>query len=146
VASSPKGEAEGEMGGNGLAGFIGLRVDGPGVARLRVTRTLLNGSGLLLGPVGFALVDFTMGSAVWPHRNEGESIATISITINYVQGAREGEELVCRAQLDRRNRHTAVLSANVHNEQGALRITAIGSFAIYVPRPADAGRTAPQSS
>jgi uncharacterized protein (TIGR00369 family) len=130
------------MGGDGLAHFLGLRTDGPGIARLTVRRVLLNGSGLLLGPVGFALVDFAMGSAVWPHRNPGESIATISITINYVQGAREGEELVCRATLDRRNRHTAVLSATVHNEADVLRITAIGSFAIYVPRAADAGRGA----
>ena len=128
------------MGGNGLAGFIGLRTDAAGVVRLTVVPALLNGSGLLLGPVGFALVDFAMGSAVWPHRNPGESIATISISINYVQGAREGEELVCRATLDRRNRHTAVLSATVHNDVGALRITAIGSFAIYVPRPSDAAR------
>jgi uncharacterized protein (TIGR00369 family) len=128
------------MGGDGLAGFIGLRVDGPGVVRLSVTHSLLNGSGLLLGPVGFALVDFAMGSALWPHRNAGESIATISVSINYVQGAREGEELICRAHLDRRNRHTAVLTATVHTADGALRITAIGSFAIYVPRPADAGR------
>lgn len=130
------------MGGDGLARFLGLTTDGPGVARLTVRRALLNGSGLLLGPVGFALVDFAMGSAVWPHRNPDESIATISITINYVQGAREGEELLCRATLDRRNRHTAVLSATVHNEAHVLRITAIGSFAIYVPRPADTARSA----
>ena len=121
------------MGGDSFARFLGLEHDGPGVTRLQVTPKLLNGTGLLLGPVGFALVDFAMGSALWAQRNPGESIATINIAINYIQGARAGE-IVCRATLDRRNRHIAVLTASVHDEQGQLLITSVGSFSIFMAK------------
>ena len=121
------------MGGNAFADFIGLQHDAPGVTHLTIRPELLNGGGLLLGPVGFALVDYSMGSLVWSHRNAGERIATIGISLNYIQSAGEGE-VVCRSILDRRNRHVAVLSSEVHHEDGRLLISAIGSFSIYTPR------------
>ncbi len=36
------------------------------------------------------MVDYAMGSALWQERSGDERIATISISINYVQTAREG--------------------------------------------------------
>ena len=53
--------------------------------------------------VTFALVDYCMGSTLWAQTTEEERIATISISINYIQTATEGE-IVCRTTLDRRNR------------------------------------------
>jgi len=121
------------MGGKAFADFIGLRRDGPGVTRLTVTPHLVNGAGLLLGPVGFALVDYSMASALWEHRNPGELIATINVSLNFLQSAADGE-IVCHSTLDRRNRYAAALSSQVHHEDGRLLITAVGSFAIRPPR------------
>lgn len=122
-------------GGRAFAEFIGLRRDGPGVTRLTVRPNLLNGVGLLLGPVGFALVDYSMASALWEHRNPGEVIATINVSLNFLQSASAGE-ITCRSVVDRRNRYAAALSSQVHHEDGRLLITAIGSFAIRPPRDA----------
>jgi acyl-coenzyme A thioesterase PaaI-like protein len=124
------------LGGKAFADFIGLRRDGPGVTRVTVRPNLLNGVGLLLGPVGFALVDYSMASALWEHRNPGEVIATINVSLNFIQSAADGE-IICRSTLDRRNRYAAALSSHVHHEDGRLLITAVGSFAIRPPRKRD---------
>jgi acyl-coenzyme A thioesterase PaaI-like protein len=131
------------LGGGAFADFIGLRHVKPGVAQLTIRPELVNGGGMLIGPVGFALVDYTMGSLLWSKRNPGESIATINIAINFIQSSDEGN-VECRTSLDRRNRHVAALRSQVHHEDGRLLMTAIGSFSIFTPRhlraaaPADA--------
>jgi uncharacterized protein (TIGR00369 family) len=123
-----------DPGGKEFADFIGLRFDDPSTVRLTIRPELLNAGGLLLGPVGFAMVDYVMGTTLWANTSLEESIATINIAINYIQSAGEGE-VVCRARLDRRNRRIAVLSAETHHEDGRLLATAIGSFSIFPPRP-----------
>jgi len=120
-------------GGKALADFLGMWSEAPGVARLVVRPHLLNSGGLLLGPIGFALVDYSMASALWAQRNEGEMIATISVSLNYVAGVADGE-IVCRSVVDRRNRHAASLRSEVHHADGRLLITALGSFAIRARR------------
>src|ERR1700742_1048620 len=118
---------------NAFGRYLGLRFDAPGIVRLTVRPELVNDGGMLLGPVGFALVDYAMGSALWQQTSDEEHIATINIAINYVQSATEGEG-VCHARVDRRNRRIAVLSAENHHEDGRLLATAIGSFSIFPPR------------
>jgi len=76
-----------------------------------------------------------MGSSLWAARGPGEGIATINIAINYVQTATEGD-VVCRVTLDRRNRTTAVLRAEVVHDDGRLVATAVGSYAIFARRGA----------
>ena len=76
------------------------------------------------------MVDYTMGSVLWRERSEDERIATVSISINYVQTAREGE-IVCVSELDRRNDRMAVLRSEVRHEDGRLIATAIGSYSIF---------------
>jgi acyl-coenzyme A thioesterase PaaI-like protein len=49
---------------------------------------------------------------------------------NYIQTATEGE-IVCRTELDRRNRTVAVLKSHVEAEDGRLLVTAIGSYSIF---------------
>jgi acyl-coenzyme A thioesterase PaaI-like protein len=127
-------EAGEGLGGQAFADYIGLTRDGPGVTKLTVRPNLINGAGLLLGPVGFALVDYSMASALWEHRNPGELIATINVSLNFIESASEGE-IVCRSTLDRRNRYAAALSSHVTHADGRLLITAVGSFAIRPPRP-----------
>jgi uncharacterized protein (TIGR00369 family) len=113
-----------------LTRWLGLRWETPQRVRLAIRPELINPAGLLAGPVAYAMVDYSMGSALWQELNEGERIATIGISINYVQTAREGE-VVCESTLDRRNDRVAILRSEVSHEDGRLLATAIGSFAIF---------------
>lgn len=115
---------------DGVSGFMGMRWDDPQTVRLRIRPELINAGGLLSGVVTYALVDYCMGSTLWARTTEQERIATISIAVNYIQTATEGE-LVCRTVLDRRNRTTAVMRSEVRHEDGRLLVTAIGSYTIF---------------
>lgn len=131
------GRREGALGSPGgdnpFAKYLGLRWDDPWTVRLTIRPELLNDIHLLLGPVGFAMVDYSMGAALWRETSEEESIATVNIAINYVQSASEGD-VICRSRVDRRNRRTAVLSSETRHEDGRLLATAIGSFSIFPRR------------
>jgi 1,4-dihydroxy-2-naphthoyl-CoA hydrolase len=118
---------------DGVTAFMGMRWDDPETVRLTIRPELINAGGLLSGVVTYALVDYCMGSTLWTQTTPEERIATISISINYVQTATEGE-IVCRTTLDRRNRRTAVLRSEVVHEDGRLLVTAIGSYTIFLPR------------
>ncbi len=118
---------------DGVSGFMGMRWDDPQTVRLQIRPELINAGGLLSGVVTYALVDYCMGSALWAQTTVEERIATISISINYVQTATEGE-IVCSTTLDRRNRTTAVLRSEVRHEDGRLLVTAIGSYTIFPRR------------
>lgn len=98
--------------------------------RLTIRPELINPAGLLSGPVAYAMIDYSMGSALWVEREKGERIATISIAINYLRTAREGD-VFCDSTLDRRNDRVAVLRSEVTDESGRLLATAIGSFSIF---------------
>jgi uncharacterized protein (TIGR00369 family) len=126
VAQEPSGPRRGD----GVAEFLGLRFVAPGDIRLTVRADLLNGAGLLSGVVTYALVDYGMGSTLWPHTADDEGIATLNIAINYLATAREGE-LTCRTVLDRRNRTIGVLRSEVFSEDDRLLVTALGSYSIF---------------
>jgi len=110
--------------------FLGFRFEAPGTIRVTVGPEHINGAGILSGAVTYAMVDYAMGSALWAQRNEHEGIATLSISVNYLQTAVEGD-IVCRAHVDRRNRTAATLRATVETDDGRLLLTAIGSFSIF---------------
>jgi uncharacterized protein (TIGR00369 family) len=112
---------------------MGLRWDDPQTVRLEIRPELINAGGLLSGVVTYALVDYCMGSTLWAKTSEDERIATISISINYIQTATEGE-IVCRSELDRRNRTIGVMKSEVRHEDGRLLATAIGSYSIFPPK------------
>jgi uncharacterized protein (TIGR00369 family) len=126
---------------DGITSFIGMRWDDPETVRVTIRPELINRGGLLSGVVTFALVDYCMGSTLWVQTTDEERIATINISINYVQTATEGE-IVCRTTLDRRNRRTAVMRSEVRHDDGRLLVTAIGSYTIF-PVRAKAGTPAP---
>jgi uncharacterized protein (TIGR00369 family) len=119
---------------DGVSSFIGIHWDDPQTVRLQIRPELINAGGLLSGVVTFALVDYCMGSTLWTQTSEHERIATINISINYIQTATEGE-IVCRTVLDRRNRANAVMKSEVCHEDGRLLATAIGSYAIFTKAP-----------
>jgi uncharacterized protein (TIGR00369 family) len=136
-----------EFGGiDGLTRWLGLRWEAADRVRLEIRPDLINPAGLLAGPVAYAMVDYSMGSVLWQARESGERIATIGISINYVQTAREGD-VVCSSRLDRRNDRVAILQSEVRHSDGRLLATAIGSFAIF-PKdrlgPHDHGPAAPE--
>jgi uncharacterized protein (TIGR00369 family) len=120
-----------EYGGiDGLTRWLGLRWESYDRVRLTIRPELINPAGLLAGPIAYAMVDYSMGSALWRHRERGERIATIGISINYLRTAREGD-VVCVSTLDRRNDRVAVLRSEVVDDDDRLLATALGSFSIF---------------
>jgi uncharacterized protein (TIGR00369 family) len=121
---------------------MGMRWKDPETVSLQIRPDLINAGGLLSGVVTYALVDYCMGSTLWAQTTKEERIATINISINYVQTAVEGE-IVCRTTLDRRNRNAAVMRSEVRHEDGRLLVTAIGSYTIFPPRKRKATQGSP---
>jgi uncharacterized protein (TIGR00369 family) len=132
-AASREAHPANRFGIDGVSRFMGMRWDSPDTVRLEIRPELINAGGLLSGVVTYALADYCMGSTLWPHTTEREHIATLNISINYIQTATEGE-IVCTTQLDRRNRTNAVMRSEVHHEDGRLLVSAIGSYAIFPAR------------
>jgi uncharacterized protein (TIGR00369 family) len=118
---------------DGITTFLGVRWDDVETVRLTIRPELINAGGLLSGVVTYALVDYSMGSALWAQTTEEEGIATINIAINYIQTATEGD-IVCHSTVDRRNRRIAVLRSEVHHEDDRLIATAVGSYSIFPRR------------
>jgi uncharacterized protein (TIGR00369 family) len=115
---------------DGVSRFFDLRWVHANEVRLTIREDLINAGGLLSGVAAYALVDYCMGSTLWKQTSDEEAIATLSISINYVQTATAGE-VVCTTELDRRNRTNAVLSSQVRHDDGRLLATAIGSYSIF---------------
>ena len=115
---------------DGVSDFFGIRWRHANEVHLTIRSELINAGGLLSGVATYALVDYCMGSTLWKQTSEEEAIATISISINYIQTAVDGD-VVCTTELDRRNRSNAVLSSKVLHEDGRLIATAIGSYSIF---------------
>jgi uncharacterized protein (TIGR00369 family) len=115
---------------DGVSRFFDLRWAHANEVRLTIREDLINAGGMLSGVATYALVDYCMGSTLWKQTSEDEGIATISISVNYVRTATDGE-IVCTTELDRRNRSNAVLSSEVRHVDGRLIATAIGSYSIF---------------
>jgi uncharacterized protein (TIGR00369 family) len=122
-----------EPGIDGVSRFVGLRWDDPYTTRMEIREELMNAGGFLAGVSTYAMIDYTMGSALWRETGDDEGIATLNIAINYVQTALDGE-LICTAQVDRRNRASAVLRSEVKHTDGRLIATAVGSYVIFPRR------------
>jgi uncharacterized protein (TIGR00369 family) len=123
----------GREGIDGVSRWFGIRWDDPCTARFEIRPELINAGGMLSGVATYALVDYTMGSALWKETSAEEAIATINISINYVRTAVEGEA-VCVTTVDRRNRTNAVLRSEVRTGDGDLLATAIGTYTIFPRR------------
>jgi uncharacterized protein (TIGR00369 family) len=144
AAQAPQGEA-GPRGFDGVTRFVGMRWEDPQTVRLRIRPELINRGGLLSGVVSYAMIDYCMGSTLWAQTNDDEHIATISISVNYIQTAIEGE-IVCRSVLDRRNRTIGIMSSEVRHEDGRLLVSAIGSYSIFPARRRFANLQAPPAA
>jgi uncharacterized protein (TIGR00369 family) len=115
---------------DGVQEFFGFEWESPHRLRMTIQPRHINRAGLLSGVATYSLVDYCMGSALWVERSGDERIATISISINYIRTATEGD-VICTTELDRRNDRVAVLRSEVCHEDGRLIATAIGSYSIF---------------
>jgi uncharacterized protein (TIGR00369 family) len=115
---------------DGVSKFMDFRWVAADDLRVTIEQKHINGAGLLSGAVTFAMVDYCMGSTLWKETTPEEGIATVNISINYIQTATAGE-IACKTVLDRRNRRLAVLRSEVVADDGRLLATAIGSYTIY---------------
>jgi len=122
--------SEERTGIDGISRWIGFRWEAANELRLTITPEHINAAGLLSGAVSYAMVDYCMGSTLWVERSDDEAIATIGISINYIQTATEGD-VICTSKLERRNDRVAVLTSEVHHEDGRLLANAIGSYSIF---------------
>jgi uncharacterized protein (TIGR00369 family) len=133
AGTPPTAEQEGPRSMDGVVGFMGMRWKDAETVVLEIRPELMNRGGMLSGVVTYALVDYCMGSTLWVQTSRQEHIATMNISINYLQTATAGE-IVCRSTLDRRNRSSAMLRSEVRHEDGRLLVTAVGSYAIFPAR------------
>ncbi len=118
---------------DGVSSFMGLRWEDAQTVRMTIRPELINRGGLLSGVATYAMVDYCMGSTLWAQTTNDERIATISISINYIQTATAGE-IVCRTMLDRRNRTVGIMKSEVRHEDERLLVTAVGIYSIRIPR------------
>jgi uncharacterized protein (TIGR00369 family) len=130
---------------DGVSGFMGLRWEDAQTVRMDIRPELINRGGLLSGVATYAMVDYCMGSTLWAQTTRDERIATINISINYIQTATEGE-VVCRTVLDRRNRTVGIMKSEVRDEHERLLVTAVGIYSIRVPRELREGFTPPDAN
>ncbi len=76
---------------DGVTSFLGLRWEDAQTVRMTIRPELINRGGLLSGVATYAMVDYCMGSTLWAQTSRDERIATINISINYIQTATEGD-------------------------------------------------------
>ena len=88
------------------------------------------------GGVLYSLADTTMGSAIWTLMEDGETCATISCSIDYLQPVTEGV-ISCEAEVISKGRRTALVRAILRD--GGGEPVAQASAAFYVG-PADERR------
>lgn len=116
-----------------ITAFFGVRWDDASTLRLTIRPDLLNPVGFLSGVTTFTLVDYSMASALIEQMTPDERCATLNVSIQYLRTAREGD-VVCRTVVDRRTRSNASLRSEVVDEDGAVLVTAVGTYAIFTAR------------
>jgi uncharacterized protein (TIGR00369 family) len=109
--------------------YLGLRITAPGEVRLRLRPEHINRAGMLLGPIGFALVDYAMGDLAYALCPPGRKALTSNVTVHFMEGAERGE-VTATAQVLRPGHRLVTLSSEVRDEQGRLLMSALGQFAL----------------
>lgn len=125
-----------------LVGFtlqIGRRGSGTSTAVLEALPELLNPNGVVHGGALFTMADTAMGAALHTTLAPGEYCATVEIKIHFLQPVSKGR-IRCSTRLVHRGSRIAVLESHIH--VGRLQVAqALGTFAIFVPRPPHANRS-----
>ncbi|MDR1214551.1 MAG: PaaI family thioesterase [Propionibacteriaceae bacterium] len=102
-----------------------------GPAALGITAEHLNPNGGVHGGVIATLVDTAMGVAARDGLGDGRHVATVSLTINYLNPAVVGDVLLVTPEVSRIGRRLIFTGAEVVRSSDQVIIAqAIGSFAI----------------
>jgi acyl-CoA thioesterase len=98
---------------------LGMRLTGvrPGWAQvvMRVRGDMVNGHGLCHGGIVFALGDSAFAFACNSHN---DSTVAAAASIDFLAGAREGDELTAEASEVWRTRRNGIYEISVHNQHG----------------------------
>jgi acylpyruvate hydrolase len=120
--------------------YLGMQVE-PGEPGLATARLVLgpqhrNSRGVVHGGVVSALLDTALGSAVVNAIPKEWWCATTSLSVQYVDGATEGE-LVATGRVMRRGAKVAFAEGEVRGADGRLIATAQGSWYLWHHRPGE---------
>jgi 5-carboxymethyl-2-hydroxymuconate isomerase len=118
--------------------YLGVEVDrmekGEAQASLVVGPHHLNGRGVAHGGVISALLDTVLGAAVIASIPKEWWCATISLSVQFLEGAREGR-IVASGKVVRRGKRVAFADGEVRDGSGRLLATASGSWHLWPFRP-----------
>ena len=99
--------------------------DGQAIGTLKVKEEHLNTLSTPYGGHLFHLADITCGLANLSGGNAGP---TVSGNINFINGAKAGDTLICTAKTDKHGKTISYVSCEIRTEQGTLVATASFSF------------------
>ena len=109
---------------------LGLELEalGEGKSRIRLPyrSEFGNSRGEVHGGIMASIMDIAMSQAIRSTLDAMASIATMSLTLNYI-GPGQGE-LIAQGELVRRGRSTAFAEDKVFDARGELVCTAVGTF------------------
>lgn len=97
----------------------------------RVEPRHLNLHGAVHGGVYATILDTAMGGSVVSLLAEGETAATVSLTVRFLRPAREGEVLTAVGKVLRRGRHIAFAEADLVGHDGQQLGRADGTWYIW---------------
>lgn len=98
---------------------------------LRVQGQHVNVNGALHGGVVATMLDTTMGGAVRAGIDEDQATVTVSMTITYLEGAREGDELRSTAQVRKRGGKLVLVEADITRTSDDAAIAhGVGTFTV----------------
>jgi len=97
------------------------------VIKIDMRDDLRHPGGILHGGVTATLIDTTMAFAVRTRVAPDEGTATIDLTVHYLRPHISGT-FTCTATVVRAGKRIFTVSADVHNEEGALIATAISTY------------------
>lgn len=121
--------------------YLGVEVDrmeqGEAAASLVVGPHHLNGRGVAHGGVVSALLDTVLGAAVIASIPKEWWCATTSLTVQFLEGAREGR-IVATGKVVRRGKRVAFADGEARDATGRLLATASGSWHLWPFRPGTA--------
>jgi uncharacterized protein (TIGR00369 family) len=98
---------------------------------LKVTEMHLSPAGVAHGGVISALVDFSMGAALFTTLTPGERCSTIEFKINYLSPVSLHEKIYCDGKVKFRGRSHAVIECHVFRDEGKDVAVALGTYNIY---------------
>lgn len=103
--------------------------EGYGVISYKVRKEMTNPFGTIQGGIMAALIDDTMGLAFLSLNNE-YLFTTTNLHVNYLYGAKEGEEVVVKAQVVRMGKKISNIECKVYNQSDEVICTATSNLVI----------------